>query len=152
MRYSLSQYMELKHSNYHINHQRLEKVTKIKERKLRFDKHIIFTFTKWQTRLNIKSKYRYYGYGIYSWIVRSNLKYCSSVWNPHHSTQIFQIERVQKSLIVISDPRWVRPNDDCTNILKSRQVFMLETRNVYFDLCFVHKIFNCKVVTKTNES
>lgn len=139
-------------TEYRINSQVLERVNFIKDlgvtfdSKLRFDIHINNTVNKgyrmlgFVTRItkdftNIKCLNM-----LYNSLVRSHLEYCAVVWNPHHTTRIHKIERVQKKFTRHVWFKLRKPYDDYGSRLHFLKMFSLEIRRNYIDFCSLHSM------------
>ena len=76
---------------------------------------------------------------LYLSYVRSQLEYASPVWDPHYSTLISALEKVQKFALRICTRNW---NSDYTNLLRDCNLPALSTRRLYLKLCFLHQVIN----------
>lgn len=140
--------------DYHINHQVLEMVEEIKDlgviidRKLRFDQHINSMVNKAYKMLGFISRVTKDFTNmkcinmLYNSLVRSNLEYCASVWNPHHTIRIQQLEKVQKKYTRHVWFKLHKPYENYEMRLKNLQMFTLEMRREYYDLCSLYAIVN----------
>lgn len=140
--------------SYHIDHQVLEKVDEIRDlgvifdTTLKFDRHINCIVNKAYRMLGFVSRITKEFTNmsciemLYNSLVRSNIEYCSAVWNPHNVGRIYQLERVQKKFTRYVWFKLCIPYVDYGTRLTTLKMIMLETRRVYFDLCSLYAVFN----------
>ena len=87
---------------------------------------------------------------VYKTLVRPQLEYCSSVWSPHHNTQIQQIEAVQRRAA-----RWVKhnykPTASVSNMLHELGWRTLIQRRIDNRLSLCYKIVNNQVAIPFHE-
>ena len=74
-------------------------------------------------------------------MVRSNLEYYSSVWNPHQKDQIWKLEMIQRIAARYMTNRY-RNTSSVSSMLDHLQWESLETRRSKIQLTFLYKIVN----------
>lgn len=91
---------------------------------------------------------------LYNALIRSQLEYCSVVWNPHHKIHINTIERVQKKY---TRHIYYKRNLDYQSYecrLGTLKLCSMEKRRQYFDLCmlyeFIHNGSSDKIILREN--
>ena len=72
-------------------------------------------------------------------MVRSNLEYCSSVWNPHHNDQVHKVEMVQRRAARFTTNRY-RNTSSVSSMLNHLQRESLEARRSKIQLTFFYKM------------
>lgn len=75
---------------------------------------------------------------LYNTMVRSNLEYCSTVWNPYQKGDIEKIERVQRRFTRQLNFRLGLENKSYNERLKQFMMHSLLDRRKYFDLKLLH--------------
>ena len=76
----------------------------------------------------------------YNTIVRPNLEYCSSVWDPYHQKDIDKLENIQRSASRFVTNNYSKTPGTVTNILNDLKWNTLQTRRQYSRLVLFHKI------------
>jgi hypothetical protein len=74
---------------------------------------------------------------LYLTIIRPNLEYASSVWDPSHSLQIDALESVQKFGLRMCLKSW---NENYDDLLVKTKIPSLKTRRTQMKLCHLFKI------------
>ena len=74
----------------------------------------------------------------YFTMVRSNLEYCSSVWNPHHKDQVHKVEMVQRRAARFTTNRY-RNTSSVSSMLDHLQWESLKARRRKIQLTFFIK-------------
>ncbi len=74
-------------------------------------------------------------------LVRSNLEYCASVWNPHNKQAIHKLEMVQRRAARYASNNYDNTSS-VTNMLKDLQWETLESRRTKIQLTMFYKIMN----------
>ena len=82
----------------------------------------------------------YYG------MFRSNLEYCTSIWNPHHKDQTRKLEMVQRRAARYTTNRF-RNTSSVSSMLEHLQWESLESRRVKIQLTLFYKVINNLVDT-----
>ena len=77
----------------------------------------------------------------YFTMVRSNLEYCSSVWNPHHKDQVHKVEMVQRKATRFTTKRY-RNTSSVSSMLDHLQWESLESRRSKIQLTLLYKVVN----------
>ena len=75
----------------------------------------------------------------YFTMVRSNLEYCSSVWNPYHKDQVNKVEMVQRRAARFTTNRH-RNTSSVSSLLDHRQWESLESRRCKIQLTLFYKV------------
>ena len=75
----------------------------------------------------------------YFTMVRSNLEYCSSVWNPHHKDQVHKVEMVQRRAARFTTNRY-RNTSSVSSMLDHLQWESLEARRSKIQLTLFYKV------------
>lgn len=145
--------------NYQINNSILSRKTSIKDLGVYIDCDLKFT-----THLDYITKKAYRNLGfvdrnsryfkspktyktLYCSIVRSSLEYCSTLWSPHYSTYIENIEKIQKKFLRslgFKDSQ-ISNNHDYKTIMDKYKINTLEHRRTIFDILFIIKIINSNI-------
>ena len=76
-------------------------------------------------------------------LVRPNLEYCASVWNPHHSQLVQKLEMVQRRAARYTTRRY-RNTSSVTDMLESLNWESLQSRRTKIQLTMLFKIINIK--------
>lgn len=81
---------------------------------------------------------------LFNTVVLPIIEYASTIWNPMYNKYIFRLERVQKKFVNTLNHRFNRHRHyfSYENNLTFYKLDLLSTRRVFFDICFVYKIFN----------
>ena len=74
-------------------------------------------------------------------MVRSNLEYCSSVWNPHQKDQIWKLEMIQRRAARYTTNRY-RNTSSVSSMLDHLHWESLESRRSKIQLTLLYKIVN----------
>ena len=74
-------------------------------------------------------------------MVRSNLEYCTSIWNPHHKDQTRKLEMVQRRAARYTTNRF-RNTSSVSSMLEHLQWESLESRRVKIQLTLFYKVVN----------
>jgi len=82
-------------------------------------------------------------------LVRSNLEYCSSVWNPHTTSAIHKIEMVQRRAARYTTSRY-HNTSSVTDMLEKLKWESLESRRTKQQLTMMYKIVNNLVDIKAD--
>ena len=77
----------------------------------------------------------------YYTLVRPNLEYCASVWNPHHSQLVQKLEMVQRRAARNTTRRY-RNTSSVTDMLESLNWKSLQSRRTKIQLTMLFKIIN----------
>ena len=77
----------------------------------------------------------------YYTLVRPNLEYCASVWNPHHSQLVQKLEMVQRRAARYTTRRY-RNTSSVTDMLESLNWESLQSRRTKIQLTMLFKIIN----------
>lgn len=151
--------------NYNINGRTLDRVKSIRDLgvifdpKLSFENHIKtitkkayqmlgFIFRSLNHFRNLDTyKILYFTY------VRSNLEYCTPVWNPHYDNKIELVDRVQRRFTRILFRRFRYPSEKHWCMRNFRLgLLSLEERRLVSDEITLYKIYSSKLRTKlTNQ-
>ena len=75
----------------------------------------------------------------YLTVVRSNLEYCSSVWNPHHKDQVHKVEMVQRRAARLTTNRY-RNTSSVSSMLDHLQWESLEAWRSKIQLILLYKV------------
>ena len=75
----------------------------------------------------------------YFTMVRSNLEYFSSVWNPHHKDQVQKVEIVQRRAAMFTTNKY-RNTSSVSSMLDHLQRESLEARRSKIQLTFFYKV------------
>ena len=81
----------------------------------------------------------------YQTIVRPNVEYASSSWNPYLENHIKKIEMVQDQPISLYNTVESREPGSVTNVLKDLKLPSLEIRRKIKRLCLFHKAFHHQI-------
>jgi hypothetical protein len=81
----------------------------------------------------------------YQAIVRPNVEYASSAWDPYQENQIKKIEMVQRRSTRFIKHQYSREPGSITNILKDLKLPTLEIRGKIKRLCLFHKAFHHQI-------
>ena len=81
----------------------------------------------------------------YQAILRPNVEYASSAWDPHQENHIKKIEMVQRRSACFIKHQYSREPGSVTNILKDLKLPTLEIRRKIKRLCLFHKAFHHQV-------
>ena len=78
----------------------------------------------------------------YTNLVRPKLEYCSTIWNPHTTSNINKLESVQKNAarFVLNKPHGYKKPDSTTKMVKDLNWGKLEQRRKRSDVAFMHKV------------
>ena len=82
-------------------------------------------------------------------LVRPQLDYAATTWNPHHQTEINRIEKVQRTAARWACRRW-RNQSHVGKMLNELQWPKLQERRQQASLTFSYKIHNNLVITDKN--
>ena len=74
-------------------------------------------------------------------MVRSNLEYCTSIWNPHHKDQTRKLEMVQRRAARYTT-NFFRNTSSVSSMLEHLQWESLESRRVKIQLTLFYKVVN----------
>jgi hypothetical protein len=74
-------------------------------------------------------------------LVRSNLEYCCTVWNPHHKNLVYQVEMVQRRAARFTTNRY-HNTSSVTDMLHDLNWESLEVRRQKLQLTMLYKIVN----------
>ena len=77
---------------------------------------------------------------LYISCVRSQLEYACPVWDPHHTTAVAALEKVQKFALRLCTKNWSHSN--YSSLLEQCNLPTLETRRLYLRLCYLYQIIN----------
>ena len=77
----------------------------------------------------------------YFTMVRSNLEYCSSVWNPHHKDQVHKVEMVQRRAARFTTNKYTNTSS-VSSMLDHLQWESLESRRNKIQLTLLYKVVN----------
>ena len=83
-------------------------------------------------------------------MVRSNLEYCSSVWNPHQKDRIRKLEMIQRRAARYTTNRY-RNTSSVSSMLDHLQWESLESRRSKIQLTLLYKIVNDMIDTPADE-
>ena len=150
--------------NYNINGHTLNRVQTIKDlgvtfdSKLTFENHIKNITTKAYKMLGFISrslnhfKQPYTYKLLYLTYVRSNLEYCTPVWNPHYDVHIAAIEKVQRRFTRILFKRFHYPEEMNFYMRNVRlELLSLEERRAITDELTLYKIYSKRIITTLND-
>jgi hypothetical protein len=78
----------------------------------------------------------------YTNLVRPKLEYCSTIWNPHTTSNINKLESVQKNAarFVLNKPHDYKKPDSTTKMVKDLNWGRLEQRRKRSDVTLMHKV------------
>jgi hypothetical protein len=81
---------------------------------------------------------------LYCALVRSILEFASTVWSPHYSYQIDNLEKVQRKFLRMAAFKlgWSLGEYDYDRVLQHLNLHSLECRRVALDMCFLHKLLS----------
>lgn len=150
--------------NYNINNSTLNRVQHIKDLGINFDTKLSFES---HIKCITKKAYRMIGFIsrslnhfvqlntyklLYFTYVRSNLEYCSPVWNPHYRSSIDMVEKVQRRFTRIIFKRFHYPAEINYLMRNVRlELLSLEDRRSVTDELTLFKIHNGTIQTRLNE-
>ena len=77
---------------------------------------------------------------LYLSYIRPQLEYAAPVWDPHHTTLIYALERVQKFALKICSKTWNSTHYE--SLCSLCNLPTLSTRRLYLKLCFLYQIVN----------
>lgn len=135
-------------ATYHINNSPLAKVTQIKNLGIIVDAHIENlrkkSFKMLGFVMRATNQFTNYScvYMLYNSLVRSNLDYVSSVWNPFRIGQIAQLERVQRNYTKQLAFKFQVAYNSYEDRLNHFKILKLEHRRTSADMSQLHKIFH----------
>lgn len=144
-------------ASYHINNIQLEQVYSIRDlgvtfdSKLKFNEHISNIINKsyrclgFITRITKKFNNTKCLDLLYNALVRTNLEYASTIWSPYQVTYKHSIERVQKKFTRLIYFKKGMAKVDYNLRLKHLKMISLESRRIYSDMSFLHKIIHNQI-------
>ena len=142
--------------NYQVNDVNLEKVNVIKDlgvyfdREMSFNDHIDYITNKALKMLGfLKRTLRDFNdigcfKALYFSYIRSSLEYACQIWSPYYKINVECLERVQKRFLRFVGYK-LGINVDQINyreLMKSLNIFPLEQRRNFIDICTLYKIVN----------
>lgn len=155
--------VNLHYFNYNINGYTLNRVQTIKDLGVTFDSKLSF---KTHIETITKKAYRMLGFIsrslnqfkqpqtykiLYFTYVRSNLEYCTPVWNPHCDGQISTLERVQRRFTRILFKRFNYPAEKHYYMRNVRlELLSLEERRAFCDEITLYRIHSNRLITTIN--
>ena len=86
----------------------------------------------------------------YKTLARPKLEYLSSVWNPYSKSQVYQLEKVQRTAARWTCKRW-RNTSHVSDMLNELDWPTLEDRREQASLAFFHKIHSGNVAIERNK-
>src|SRR5699024_10332195 len=86
---------------------------------------------------------------LYCSLVRSVLEYCSPIWYPIYNTDVTLIERVQKKFLrsIEFKEHHLHQRGDYEWVMSLLNIKSLESRRNAFDLCTLHALVNCNLIS-----
>ena len=140
--------------NYKVNGYPIKKVTQVRDlgitvdAKLSFVPHIDDIVSKSLSTLGfiIRSTKPFKKSStimiLFNSLIKSQLEYCSTVWNPYYETHKNRLERIQKKFLKMLSYRDHVSNDfrKYDDLLKHYNMLKLSHRRDIADLCFLHKL------------
>ena len=78
---------------------------------------------------------------LYISFVCSQLEYACPVWDPHQTTSVAALEKVQKFAARLCSKNWSH-SCDYTSLLRPCNLPTLESRRLYLKLCYLYQVIN----------